>query len=195
MEKERDLEKEMLALDLYLDKIQRLFMWYCSVGDNLNANKMPATKFLKLMKDCKIVKVNQGPTKVQSEAVFTPLSRIQQHQSTSYQSFILTSLGKENFLTPIEVEIIFAKIISTVNEKGFELEDEMLTSPMRNPKLKNLFVEKYTKQGRLDFESFIFGLSIIAGRIYPHLASDQALLTLVEKVKLTNVGLICDSIF
>ena len=112
-----------------------------------------------------------------------------------YQSFILTSLGKENFLTPIEVEIIFAKIISTVNEKGFELEDEMLTSPMRNPKLKNLFVEKYTKQGRLDFESFIFGLSIIAGRIYPHLASDQALLTLVEKVKLTNVGLICDSIF
>ena len=57
-EENQAIQKTKSLIDQYMEKLQRLFMWYCSVGDNTNSNKMPQTKFAKFLKDCKLVRTN-----------------------------------------------------------------------------------------------------------------------------------------
>jgi len=56
LEKITDLQKDKMAIDLFIDKLQRLFMWYCSMGQSSDVNKMSMTKFLKFLKDSRILK-------------------------------------------------------------------------------------------------------------------------------------------
>jgi hypothetical protein len=44
-------EQERIAVEMCTDKLQRIFIWYCSVNDNSNTNKMPLYKFLMFLKD------------------------------------------------------------------------------------------------------------------------------------------------
>jgi hypothetical protein len=50
-EQERASEQERIAIEMCTDKLQRLFMWYCSISDNSNTNKMPLSKFILFLKD------------------------------------------------------------------------------------------------------------------------------------------------
>ena len=151
--------------------MQRMFMWYCSVGDNLNSNKMNATKFLKLLKDSELI--NQYTVLPRG---LSPAKRMSNCNLIYIYIYIIIDK-----LSPAEVELIFKKVLSTVNDKNHIGVEGDMASPMRIPKLRGAF-DKEGKHGRLEFESFIYALSLIANRIYPDLPTDQALISLVEKV-------------
>ncbi len=51
----REAEPERIAIEMCTDKLQRLFMWYCSISDNSNTNKMPMSKFMTFLKDSGII--------------------------------------------------------------------------------------------------------------------------------------------
>jgi len=45
----------MMALDLFADKMRRIFLWYCSLGSSADNNHMTIVKFVKLLKDAGVV--------------------------------------------------------------------------------------------------------------------------------------------
>ena len=48
-------EQERTAVETCTDKLQRIFMWYCSFSESSNSNKMPLSKFILFIKDAGIL--------------------------------------------------------------------------------------------------------------------------------------------
>ncbi len=44
-------EDEKTAVESCTDRLQKIFMWYCSFSESSNANKMPLSKFVLFIKD------------------------------------------------------------------------------------------------------------------------------------------------
>eukprot|EP00826_Nyctotherus_ovalis_P026754 TRINITY_DN2086_c0_g2_i1.p1 TRINITY_DN2086_c0_g2~~TRINITY_DN2086_c0_g2_i1.p1 ORF type:complete len:492 (+),score=188.14 TRINITY_DN2086_c0_g2_i1:219-1694(+) len=140
-------EQERIAIEMCTDKLQRIFIWYCSVNDNSNTNKMPLYKFLMFLKDADMSKT----------------------------------------ISNTEAELVFAKVIGTLNDKRLNIEEEE-TSPLRNTKVQRLYKENEAKCAKMDFRAFYYALTIIARKIYPKLSTSKALITMIEKnVKLLEM--------
>lgn len=52
---EKEAEKTQKEIEICTDKLQRLFMWYCTISDNSNTNKMRLSKFLIFLKDAQLL--------------------------------------------------------------------------------------------------------------------------------------------
>ena len=53
--KEERIEGLGQAIELNQDRLLRIFSYYCSFGEPLNTNKMRSSKFIKLLKDAKLL--------------------------------------------------------------------------------------------------------------------------------------------
>jgi len=155
---QRTSEQERIAIEMCTDKLQRLFMWYCSISDNSNTNKMPMSKFMSFLKDAGLL---SGSVDVAGKNV-NPC------------------IGTQ--ITPTDVELIFAKVVGLLNDKRLELGKESRTSPLKNEKVMKLYSETESKRAKLDFKAFYYAITIIAKRVYPDKSTNQALITLTEKV-------------
>jgi hypothetical protein len=148
VKKERFIEREMMALDLFSDKLRRIFLWYCSIGTSADSNQLTIVKYIKLLKDAGIIKDKKS----------------------------------ESTMLKNEAEIIYSRVISAKNNKKPEIDDEDIHSALRNPKLGNALLGKGTKQAHLEYEDFIYALSIIAQKLYPSINPDKALVLIAENV-------------
>ena len=53
--KEQRIDELGQAIELNQDRLMRIFSYYCSFGEPLNTNKMRSSKFIKLLKDAKLL--------------------------------------------------------------------------------------------------------------------------------------------
>jgi hypothetical protein len=149
VKKERFIEKEMMALDLFSDKLRRIFLWYCSIGTSSDSNQLTIVKYIKLLKDAGII--GDSPK-------------------------------AEGTIMKNEAEIVYSRVISTKNNRKLNIDDEDIHSALRNPKLGNALIGKSIKQAHLEYEDFIYALSIIAHKLYPNINPDKALVLIAENV-------------
>jgi len=54
-EKELKLESISTIVELHKEQLIRIFTYYCSFGEPLNTNKMRSSKFIKMLKDGKLI--------------------------------------------------------------------------------------------------------------------------------------------
>lgn len=52
-------QETLLALDNQLNKLQKIFQNYCSYGDPMNTKWLKSAKFIKLLRDCGLIKSNR----------------------------------------------------------------------------------------------------------------------------------------
>jgi hypothetical protein len=59
------LNKLNEVIEGHREKLNRIFTYYCSFGEPLNTDKMPSSKFIKFLKDSKLLepsRTGQGPS-------------------------------------------------------------------------------------------------------------------------------------
>ena len=49
------------VINMNHERLQRIFVYYCSFGEPLNTNKLRSTKFIKLLKDAKMLDYGSKP--------------------------------------------------------------------------------------------------------------------------------------
>ena len=58
---ETRLERLREVFDHYNESLTRTFVYYCSFGEPLNTSKLRASRFVKFLKDAKLLETRQSP--------------------------------------------------------------------------------------------------------------------------------------
>jgi len=80
-----------------------------------------------------------------------------------------------------DAELIFYKVVGSLNDKRFELDKEKRTSPLKNSKVAKMYIEDESKRAKLDFKAFYYAVTLIAKKLYPTLSTSKAMIELTEK--------------
>ncbi len=169
-------EEEKVAVEKCTDRLQRIFMWYCSFSESANENKMPLSKFVLFVKDAGAL--FDSPEDEKTKCNFFVISRKGKRK-------IIIDINEINKLSITETELIFSKVIGILNDPGKRLEipKEGCATPMKNEKVQKLYFEtENNKRAKMDFKAFYYAVTMIAEKVYPELTPNKALIEFTEKV-------------
>jgi len=144
-------------------------MWYCSFSESENENKMPLSKFVLFIKD-------SGALLDSNESV--------EKSKCIFHNFMNDKVpGVMNKLSISAVELIFSKVIGSLNDNRMELPKEGCPSPMRNEKIVKLYSETENyKRAKMDFKAFYYAVTKVAEKAYPDLTPNRALIEFTNNV-------------
>jgi hypothetical protein len=183
-EKEWRIHKIKDVIDMNHERLQRIFVYYCSFGEPLNTNSLRSTKFIKLLRDANLV---QGGEEVNKSKTNTSKTRARSNMSNQRKPDTLT-------ITMVQADLLFKKhtglskktTISRSNSRNV-----IASSFTSDSKKKQEQKERVQGLNRMDFDTFVLVLSDIANQVYAKYLDDvdetafrgeaQALMTLINR--------------
>lgn len=133
------------------ERLQRIFVYYCSFGEPLNTNTLRSTKFIKLLRDARL------------------LPSIETKSSNSDRPRSNMSLSKPNepMITMVQADLLFKKHtgLNKNSKAGFN-RNTMTSSFTLDQKKKEQQKEIVSGLNRMNFNTFVLALSDIANQVY-----------------------------
>lgn len=135
------------------ERLQRIFVYYCSFGEPLNTNTLRSTKFIKLLRDARL------------------LPSIESKSGNSDRPRSNMSLCKPNepkpMITMVQADLLFKKHTGLNKNSRFgSNRNTMASSFTMDQKKKDQQKEIVAGLNRMNFNTFVLALSDISNQVY-----------------------------
>jgi len=171
------------------ERLTRVFSYYCSFGEPLNTNSMPSSKFIKLLKDAKLLPTpSQGPTgapapgkairdSVGPQSIFSvnepPYAQPLRGQKENLGSRLSKNPGKSGpFISKVDADLLFTRHTGIAKSKKIPPSASSNAQGQAIPSSFSQLKKTADKKGqlhglnRMDLGTFILALSDIATKLY-----------------------------
>jgi hypothetical protein len=167
----------MGALEKYGDSLNLLFTSYATCGEPNNTTKLKSIKFHKLLRDAQIM---QNVNSISSNPV---------SQTNRSRDSVASGSGFRKYLNPIEVDLIFVQLTGSkfrkeVNRRASKDYQSNIKTPVINA--PSYMSQKSLKdkqiEGKLEFESFLKAIELVAEKAYPNKQLPQAVESIIKRL-------------
>lgn len=180
-------EDALVVFEKYSEPLNQLFSLYASMGEPLNTSKLKSIKFHKLLKDAGVMSppnaLSCKPNSNHHSAKSIGISRVSNTPNKHIQ-------GQ---LTAVEADLIFVQLTGVKfrheanNNSTWGLKKHIRSPNLNTPShLSQSSLINRVVEGKLEFETFLKSLELIASKLYPGVPLSKAVEDLIV-TKLLNL--------
>eukprot|EP01017_Pseudomicrothorax_dubius_P040483 TRINITY_DN6336_c0_g1_i5.p1 TRINITY_DN6336_c0_g1~~TRINITY_DN6336_c0_g1_i5.p1 ORF type:complete len:716 (+),score=86.87 TRINITY_DN6336_c0_g1_i5:119-2266(+) len=175
------------VFDAHAGNLFKIFLSYCAFGEPTNTNKLKSIKFMRLLRDAQLLEHGVLPRSKYTFKIQRLDSSKQLRTSMENREENDISRGGEQMrsLDRIEVDMIFSKLTGNMLHHELELRGSLPPSNIKSPNLSPSRIirssEGKFQNGKLEFETFLKAIEMIAEKLYPEYPVGQSVELIVTK--------------
>lgn len=183
-------EELIPVFDQHAEALHKLFVTYASMGEPTNTSRLKCIKFMKMLRDAQILQSsNSINTPARREGRFDRDNSNQSGLGTyEYKEAKMIEGEDQRLLNAIDCDFIFLKLTGPkfrrdVNERSLSYEKSVRSPKMNQSSYmsKNTYGNDSLTDTKMEFETFLKALELIAQKLYPEYDPCTSVSFLIEK--------------
>jgi hypothetical protein len=183
-------EELIPVFDQHAEALHKLFVTYASMGEPTNTSRLKGIKFMKMLRDARVLQqANSMNTPAQREGRFERGTAGQSGLGAyEYKEAKMIEGEDERLLSPIDCDFIFLRLTGPkfrrdVNERSLSYEKSVKSPKMLQSSYlsKNSSGNDSMTDSKMEFETFLKALELIAQKLYPEYDPCTSVSHLIER--------------